>query len=159
MAKATDTVKELEAILMMMKDQLSELKPGSEDYARQIKGICELQHELTEHKKAIDQAKHNEENRVEQKRMNDEELKHKNCMLGIEMERNTNMREIEKWKRCDNLIINGLRLLFDGGRELKYEARWREVMNAEYNISDGASYYPAGPVKNILTENKPKMLG
>lgn len=159
MAKTTDTIKELEGILMTMKEQLKTLTPGSEDYGRQIKGICELQHELTEHKKAVDLATKNEAERDEQKRMNEYEIYFKEKQVEIENTRTETMMKAEKAKRCDNLIINGLRLLFDGYREVKYEDRWQQAMAAEYGISEGASVIPVTSVTRILTEDKPKRLG
>ena len=158
MAKAIDTVKELESILIIMKEQLSTLTPGSEDYGRQIRGICELQHELTEHKKAIDQAKHEEVKCEQLIRMNDKEIEFKDTQLGIEATRAMNEKEFRKHQLSGNLIVEAVKCFFGAYREVKYEARWQEVMKAEYGLSEGASLFPPSPVKSILTEDRPKRL-
>ena len=158
MAKSIDTVKELEAILIVMKDQLNKLEPGSEEYGRQIRGICELQHELTENKKAIEQAKHEEIKCEQLIRMNDKEIEFKDTQLGIEATRAMNEKEFRKHQLGGNLIVEAVKCFFGAYREVKYEARWQEAMKAEYGMSEGASLFPPSPVTRILTEDTPKRL-
>lgn len=156
MPNNVDVGKMLEERAKKVDKALDSMTPGSTGYSTSVGDLCALARELTELKKAEADAADKEEKRVEQQRMNDNEIEFKQTQLEIEAARAMNEKERGNRQTKTDLMKIGVQSAVDTFCAIGYFGMSNRAMNHEYNLTGGASVQPPTGLVRMLDNFKPR---